>query len=113
MKTKVKSMKKMGAILLIIVTIASFTTIITNYYIIKILSASRAYINGESQYSKGEKEASKHLILYIYSEKPEDYNLFLKAIDIPIGDRYARQSLSNNAKNDNIAKFGFLQAKNH
>jgi signal transduction histidine kinase len=114
MKKKGGAMKKMSIILLIIVTISCFTTIIVNYYTIKILSASRAYINGESQYSKGEKEASRLLISYVYAENPENYNLFLKAINVPIGDRLAREALSAfNKDGDAIAQAGFLQAKNH
>lgn len=107
------TMKRMGFILLLIVTFSCFTTIIVNYYTIKVLSASRAYINGESQYSKGQKEASALLISYIYSEDPQDFNLFLKAISIPIGDRLARESLSIGTNSDQIAQKGFLQAKNH
>ena len=86
--------------------------IIMNYYSIKILSAARAYINGESQYSKGQKDASAHLINYIYLGNGPDYTDFERDISVPIGDRMARVALSSN-HNDQEARKGFLQGKNH
>ncbi|WP_157544023.1 sensor histidine kinase [Mucilaginibacter paludis] len=82
-----------------------------NYYTIKILSASRAYIAGESQYSKGQKDASSLLITYIHSRDPAAYSSFIKNIKIPIGDRVAREALAVH-KNEAIARQGFLQANN-
>ena len=46
--------------------------ILINYFTIRILSASRAYVNGESQYSKGQKEASRHLVTYLYNNDPKE-----------------------------------------
>ncbi|OCX52918.1 hypothetical protein BEL04_00905 [Mucilaginibacter sp. PPCGB 2223] len=106
-------MKKISSVLLLIVTLSCIATVIVNYYTIKVLSASRAYINGESQYSKGQKEASALLISYIYSADESEYRAFLKAISIPIGDRHAREALSATVTNDRVALAGFLQAGNH
>jgi signal transduction histidine kinase len=104
--------KKTGRILLLVVILASATMIIMNYYTIKILSTARAYINGESQYSKGQKNASAHLINYIYLENPFDYAAFEQNISIPEGDRIARIALSGNYDHDRVKK-GFLQGRNH
>src|SRR4051812_18864500 len=87
-------LKRLNFVLLSMVIVLSAVMILMNFYTIKILSASRAYINGESQYSKGQKEASGHLITYIYNQKFKDYELFQKQISIPIGDRIAREALS-------------------
>jgi signal transduction histidine kinase len=86
--------------------------IVMNYYTIKILSSARAYINGESQYSKGQKDASAHLINYIYLEKEADYASFLQDLNVPRGDRMARLALSSDV-NYQEAKKGFLQGRNH
>src|SRR5471030_1537527 len=102
----------MAVVLLLIIVIASASMTFMNYYTIKILSAARAYINGESQYSKGEKDATAHLINYIYLENETDYAAFEKAIDVPKGDRVARIALSSNY-NYQQAKEGFLRGKNH
>lgn len=105
--------KRTALILLTIVIVSSAVMIVMNYYTVRVLSAARAYINGESQYSKGQKDASAHLTNYIYLENEADYSFFEKAINVPIGDRIARITLSSNNSNYELAKAGFLQGKNH
>jgi signal transduction histidine kinase len=112
MEKPVVEMRRLNVILLSMVIALSAIMISMNYYTIKLLSASRAYINGESQYSKGQKEASGHLIAYIYGLNPADYQSFKSDISIPVGDRIAREALM--AENNHpLARKGFLQAKNH
>lgn len=82
--------------LLIVIVSCSFL-IISNYLTIKILSASRAYINGESHYSKGQKDATRHLITYFFTKNIEEWKLFNNEISVPIGDKTARLGLINNA----------------
>ncbi|MDB4922151.1 HAMP domain-containing sensor histidine kinase [Mucilaginibacter sp.] len=104
--------KNTSFVLLLIVVMASAVMIVMNFYTIRILSAARAYINGESQYSKGQKDASAHLIKYIFLQNKDDYIAFERDISVPEGDRIARVALS--ANNDHqLAKKGFLQGKNH
>jgi signal transduction histidine kinase len=104
--------KKISFILLIIVIGASAAIMVINYYTIRILSGARSYINGESQYSKGQKDASAHLINYIYLQNETDYFSFEKDISVPIGDRIARMALSSNNDNRDAEK-GFLIGKNN
>jgi signal transduction histidine kinase len=105
--------KKKALVLLLVMGIASATIIIVNYYSIRILSGTRAYINGESEYSKGQKDASAYLINYIYLENEPDYKAYQKAISVPIGDRIARVTLSSDKPDHQIARKGFLQGGNH
>jgi signal transduction histidine kinase len=105
-------MKKRKLFLLLTILLVSLLLIVTNYYTIKILSGVRAYINGESEYSKGQKDASLHLATYVTSETIIDWNAFKKAIAIPKGDNIARNSLLDK-KSDEIAEQGFLAGKNH
>lgn len=98
--------------LLVIVLLASAAMIIMNYYTIKILSSARAYINGESQYSKGQKDASAYLINYIYLENQADYVAFEKSISVPEGDHVARIALSEKYDPE-LARKGFLLGMNH
>jgi len=104
--------KRTSLALLVIILIASAAMIVTNYYTIKISSAARAYINGESQYSKGQKDASAYLIKYIYLGNDTDYKAFERNINIPLGDHIARIALSNKHNNAE-ATMGFLQGKNY
>ncbi|MGZ3822986.1 MAG: sensor histidine kinase, partial [Mucilaginibacter sp.] len=103
----------MALILLFTVGMASVTIIVVNYYTIKLLSGARAYINGESQYSKGQKDASAYLFNYIYLENNTDYTSFCKAISIPKGDSIARVALQQEKSDYQRAKKGFLQGNNN
>ena len=105
-------MKKLIIALTAIVLIATGAISFTHYYSVKILSATRAYTNFESQYSKGEKDASRHLMSYIYSHDESDYLFFKNDISIPIGDSIAKDALVN-GKDKKIARIGFLMAGNH
>ena len=104
--------KKTSFVLLLIVVVASAIMIVMNFYTIKTLSAARAYINGESQYSKGQKDASAHLINYIFLENKDDYAAFEREISVPKGDHDARMALRS-TDNYQLAKEGFLRGKNH
>jgi signal transduction histidine kinase len=104
-------MKKVIIALTITVLIATAAIGITHYYSVKILSASRAYTNFESQYSKGEKDACRHLMSYIYSGDETDYLFFKNDISIPKGDSIAREALTR-GKDPKIARIGFLMGGN-
>ncbi|MDN3657049.1 ATP-binding protein [Ferruginibacter paludis] len=103
---------KQKKLLLLVVLIASIILILTNFYTIKVLSAVRAYINGESEFSKGQKDASIFLVTYLQTGNKEYMYGFSKAISIPIGDNIARTSLTNNDK-DALTTQGFLMGRNH
>lgn len=104
-------MKKVIIALSAIVLVATVVIGVTHYYSVRILSATRAYTNFESQYSKGGKDASRHLMSYIYTEEEIDYLYFKDDISKPIGDRIARIALES-GKNTKIARIGFLMAGN-
>lgn len=99
-------------ILLLIVFISCALLICINFFTIKILSANRAYINGESHYSKGQKDASRHLITYLYTREPEQWKLYNEELKVPQGDGIARKTLLK-AGDNKIARSGFLTGRNH
>lgn len=105
-------MKKEKFFLLSFILIVSILLILTNFYTIKVLSSVRAYINGESEYSKGQKDASLYLIIYLESGDPEYWSSFKKSMQVPKGDNIARASLLTDDK-DEIPTQGFLMGKNH
>lgn len=76
------------------------------------MSAVRAYINGESFYSKGEKDATQSLISYLNSHDERDWREFERHISIPLGDSVARTELLKNG-NQKLIRKGFLDARNH
>ena len=87
---------------LLIVAISCTLLIVTNFFTIKILSSSRAYINGESLYSKGQKDATRHLITYLFTKENREWQLFNQELSVPKGDKIARIGLLNNAPIENI-----------
>ena len=78
-----------------------------------ILSATRAYVEGESLWSKGQKEAVFHFNRYTYVRDEAEYQKYLKAIAVPLGDRKARLELDKPVPDINVARQGFLEGRNH
>jgi PAS domain S-box-containing protein len=75
---------------------------------IDLLSAVRAYVTGESLYSKGQKDAQIYLIDYAEFHREEDYRRFLAAIAVPLGDRVAREELQKAEPDFAVARQGLL-----
>ena len=75
---------------------------------IDLLSAVRAYVTGESLYSKGQKDAQIYLIDYAEYHREEDYQRFLAAIAVPLGDRVAREELQKSHPDYALARQGLL-----
>ena len=99
-------------ILFIVIFLSCTSLIFINYFTIKILSANRAYVNGESHYSKGQKDAVRYLITYLYTEDTSQWKSFKEEIRVPQGDGLARIGLLNNADTE-IIRSEFLAGRNH
>ncbi len=97
--------------LLLVVFLVSASMLIMNYYTIRVQSGIRAYVNGESYYSKGHKDAARHLVLYIETHNPQHWENYKENIAITIGDGVARRSLL--VDEIDRAKQGLLAGKNH
>ncbi|SMO49768.1 sensor histidine kinase [Solitalea koreensis] len=96
---------------LIIIILSSSSLIFINYFTIKILSAARAYVNGESHYSKGQKDASRYLITYMYTGDENQWNRFNEELNVPKADGMARLALISNGNTDTI-KSGLRTGRN-
>src|SRR5262249_6209320 len=80
---------------------------------IDLLSAVRAYVTGESLYSKGQKDAQIHLLDYADFEREEDYARFEQALAVPLGDRLAREELQKPRPDLDTVRRGFALGGNH
>ena len=80
---------------------------------IDVLSSVRAYVTGESLYSKGQKDAQIYLLDYAEYHKEDDYRRFQQALAVPLGDRLAREALQRPDPDLAAARDGFLQGGNH
>ena len=105
-------MVRKNAYLLLFVLVASLTLISINYYTIKILSGVRSYINGESEYSKGQKDASLYLYTYIATGDTAYMKLFNASIWVPMADNLARRAMISEY-DDSVAYNYFLLGRNH
>ncbi len=103
--------RRYALIIGIVILISAASIIGLNYLSIRILSAIRAFSNVESEYSKGQKEATRALIIYLDSADSRYYRLFENEIAIPIGDSIARTGLQHQLSNAEVHS-GFLQARN-
>lgn len=99
-------------ILLLIVFISCALLICINIFTIKILSANRAYVNGESHYSKGQKDASRHLITYLFTKDKNQWKLYQEELKVPQGDGIARETLMKAGDNE-VARKALLVGRNH
>lgn len=108
-------MAKRNFYLLLLIFFASLVLISVNFYTIKILSAVRAYINGESEYSKGQKDASLYLYTYIETGDSTYIKSFNDAIWVPMADNLARKCMSGeiNEYGKNITANYFIIGRNH
>jgi signal transduction histidine kinase len=80
---------------------------------VDVLSAVRAYVGGESLWSKGQKDAWFHSTRYSQSYAEDDYRKFRAALAVPLGDRRAREALSQPTPGVAEAAAGFLAGDNH
>jgi signal transduction histidine kinase len=101
-----------GLNMALIITASATLLITVNWFTLKTTSAIRAYINGESQYSKGEKDATLSLVDYVYSKDENDYVKFKTSLLIPEGDRKARIGLEAHRPAGEIKKY-FLAGNNN
>src|SRR4051812_17138543 len=63
------------------------------------LSAVRAFVGGESLWSKGQKDSAFHLQRFGLNKNPEDYKSFLVHLRVPEGDHQARIELLKKSPN--------------
>jgi PAS domain S-box-containing protein len=80
---------------------------------IQLLSTVRAYVTGESLYSKGQKDAQIYLLDYVEKHREADYQRFTLALAMPLGDRAAREALQRAEPDIAAARQGFLDGGNH
>ncbi|MBL8517017.1 MAG: EAL domain-containing protein [Betaproteobacteria bacterium] len=78
-----------------------------------LLSAGRAYVAGESMWSKAQKDAVYHLARYARYRETADWSGYESALAVIEGDRRARTELEKAQPDLFIARQGFIQGGNH
>ncbi|MEX0959655.1 MAG: EAL domain-containing protein [Burkholderiales bacterium] len=80
---------------------------------IDILAAGRAYVEGESLWSKNQKEAVFHLMRFAESGSEHDFQRYENAIAVPLGFRKARLELEKSRPDFAVVRAGFLEGGTH
>jgi hypothetical protein len=78
-----------------------------------LLSSVRAYVGGESLWSKAQKDAVYHLQKYAASGAPEELRQFRADIAVPLGDHEARAEMDKSNPDFEKVQQGFVQGGNH
>ncbi|HEX7053307.1 MAG TPA: EAL domain-containing protein [Burkholderiales bacterium] len=80
---------------------------------IDILAAGRAYVEGESLWSKNQKEAVFHLLRFARTGAEDDFRQYQAAMKVPLGFRRARLELEKPEPNYDVVVGGFLAGGTH
>lgn len=79
---------------------------------VEAISSMRAYVAGESLYSKAQKDAALRLKAYLRDPSEQHYAQFELAMAVPEGDRIAREAMQRRPPDLARAREGFLQGGN-
>ncbi|MGJ5177481.1 EAL domain-containing protein [Bradyrhizobium oligotrophicum] len=79
---------------------------------VEVMSSVRAYVAGESIWSRAQKDAVYALTLYLQSGDQSFYERYRNAMAVPLGDQMARVALQQPSPDLERAKTGFLQGRN-
>ncbi len=82
-------------------------------FFMDLLSAARAYVGGESLWTKGQKQAVQHLERYAQTRAEASWQAYSQAIAVPLGDRVAREELEKPSPDYELARHGFIAGANH
>ena len=94
---------------LVIVAVLVWLAIVS----IDILAAGRAYVEGESLWSKNQKEAVFHLLRFAETRSESDFLNYKKAIGVPLGFRKARLELEKSKPDYSVVRSGFVEGGTH
>jgi PAS domain S-box-containing protein len=104
--------RRLGVIVLVFVAIVACLLVLVNVEM-AIMAGVRAYVEGESFWSKGQKDAVIHLRNYAVSRDGRDFARYRTSIDVPLGDHRARTELLKAKPDLAVVRAGFLAGYNH
>jgi diguanylate cyclase (GGDEF)-like protein/PAS domain S-box-containing protein len=108
-----RSPQRWGWLVFVLLTVTVSALALASVFCMDALSSARAYVGGESLWTKGQKAAVSHLIRYADSGDEEEWREYRLAISVPLGDRVAREELEKPRPDSAIARQGLLEGGNH
>jgi PAS domain S-box-containing protein len=85
--------------------------LVLSWMAVEVINSARAYVTGESLYSKGQNAAIVSLYDYIQTGDERYFAAFRAAIQVPIGDRLAREAIDRPVPDEKAATAGLLQGR--
>ena len=104
--------KKLYAVVGIMASLIAME-LFTLFFAMNTLSAVRTFVDGESMWSKAQKNAVHSLYSYIFTKDDKYYNEFKSYLLIPLGDRIAHNEINKGTFDREIIAKGFLQGGVH
>jgi PAS domain S-box-containing protein len=80
---------------------------------VKVLGAVRAYVGGESQWSKAQADAVQHLRNFAVNKDPQEFEQYKRSLGVPLGDRRAREEMERPQHDMAVVREGLLAGGNH
>jgi len=80
---------------------------------VDLLSAGRAFVGAEGQWSRAQKDAVFYLTRYAQTHDEALYDSFQHSISVPLGTRKARLELMKPSPDLAVVRAGFLEGRNH
>jgi signal transduction histidine kinase/CheY-like chemotaxis protein len=96
----------------VIFVIAQSLVVMLGFAGMAVSNVARAYVAGEAQYSKAQKEAVIALMRYVGSGSDADFAMYRTALEVPKGDQAARYALESTPADFRAARAGFLRGRN-
>jgi signal transduction histidine kinase len=87
--------------------------LLTLWFSIHTLSSVRALVGAEGLWSKAQKNALYQLQKYYRTHAESDYQMYLKFMEVPMGDHKTRIELTRKQPNLEIAREGFIEGRNN
>ncbi len=82
-------------------------------YSVELLSAGRAFVGAEGQWSRAQKDAAFQLQRYALTGDEAYFENFERAVAVPLGDRKARAELLKDDPDMSVVRAGFIEGRNH
>ena len=103
-------LKRTSLFLVMLATVIIIMTMLT-VVSLNLMSALRAYVGGESLWSKAQKDALSAINLYAENGNESDYQQFLLHLRVPEGDHLARAELNQTDPRHAVIVDGFLAGR--
>ncbi len=110
---KILREKKGQITILSVFFVVALFLVVATHYGTKTLSAVRAYVASEGQWTKAQKEATSLLVQYTVEQQPELYTQFQEALNLHKGYKRARETLTSQNPDPDLAYKGFQRSNLH